>query len=69
MTILKKLYQLHRRMPTLLPGILLILIIALPGSLFKPALDMDLTMLDGSRINLAPCESILWEPKAKERTF
>lgn len=56
MTILKKLYQLHRRMPTLLPGILLILIIALPGSLFKPALDMDLTMLDGSRINLAPCE-------------
>ena len=56
MTILKKIYQLQRRMPTLIPGILLILVIALPGSLFKPALNMDLTMLDGSRINIAPCE-------------
>ena len=55
MTLLRKLYSLQRRMPTLLPGILLILLIALPGSVFKPMLNMDLTMLDGSRTNIAPC--------------
>ena len=49
MTLLKKLYSLQRRMPTLLPGMLLILLIALPGSVFKPMLNMDLTMLSEIR--------------------
>ena len=51
----RALLRLHRRMPTLLPGILLILIIALPGSVFRPCLDMELTQLNGSRMNVAPC--------------
>ena len=47
--------RIHKRMPTLFPGIFLILLIALPGSVFKPLLNMELTELDGSRMNLAPC--------------
>ncbi|MEZ3437165.1 MAG: ABC transporter permease [Lachnospiraceae bacterium] len=47
--------RIQKRMPTLLPGILLILLIALPGSVFKFLLDMELTQPNGTIMNLAPC--------------
>lgn len=56
---LGKIAGLSKRMPTLIPGILLLLLIALPGSLFRPCLNMQLTEFDSTRVNLAPCAEYL----------
>ena len=54
-----RLRRLNKYMPTLIPGIIILLILVLPGTIGKPFLDMDLTRLDGARMNLAPTQEYI----------
>lgn len=46
--------NLHRQMPTLIPGIVILLIITLPSALSSFYLDMDLVGINGQSLNLPP---------------
>lgn len=52
--VIKNLRKINRRMPTLIPGIILLLIIILPATAGRPFLNMELTRIDMNRLNLPP---------------
>lgn len=59
--------KIHRRMPTLIPAILLLLILVVPSMLGELIIDMDLTRIDSSRVNLPPCAEYLLGTQSEGR--
>ena len=54
MSALSQIRKINKRMPTLLPGIILLLILVIPPTLGRPFLDLELTQISSSRINIPP---------------
>lgn len=51
---MKAIKRIHRQMPTMIPGVMILLIIILPSALARFYLDMDLVGINGNALNLPP---------------
>jgi peptide/nickel transport system permease protein len=67
MSIKRKIISIHKTMPTLIPGLVLFLIIAVPAAAGRYFLDPGLLDLNGSRINLPPSPSFLLGTQSEGR--